>query len=81
MYVFARRLEGHAVVALLSSLPFESFPKFSLPPRESQPEDIFRIQGLDLLAFSILLPSLLKAESAPLWVPGVTVVHTGIRPA
>lgn len=78
MSVFPHRLECHATVALLSSLPFESFPKFSLPPRESQHEDIFRIQGEDLLAFSILLLSLLNVESAPLWVP---VGHTGIRPA
>lgn len=78
MCVFPHRLECLATVALLSSLPFESFPKFSLPPRESQHEDIFRIQGVDLLAFSILLLSLLNIESALLWV---LVGHTEVRPA
>ncbi|KAL6030394.1 hypothetical protein STEG23_017082 [Scotinomys teguina] len=52
----------HALVALLSHLSFEFFPKLSLPPTESPPEDIFRIQDLDLLAFSILLFSSLSQQ-------------------
>lgn len=63
-HIFA--LMCHAMVALLSSLSFEFFPKLSLPPRESLPEDIFRIQGLDSLAFSILLLSPLTQQ---VWQP------------